>query len=335
MKRGSNLQQDLLRQTGEAFRRDLAHQGEIVSGPPRPGDVFLLRETADHGLEWVVVEAEGGGRLFVVPADTHPLIGSADLEISADSAPGPLSLRFRYGLSLGVGAFDPRLRTGCLAPEDLVRVRARRSELESGNAVASADAREVDSDPEYHEWQETLAAACTALSRHAQQSPDLARPIRSPWWALRQPLATAASVLLILALGFTAGSFFERRGKEVEQELHPPEPVVDVPWTVLFRGTDRSEGGELLTVTAGARWLALLLERPTAGPESGGARLEIRRRASDRIVWSTSLEEKDASEEILVLVPRDLLPPGEYRLRLLAGEAAEPVARYALRIEWQ
>src|SRR5437763_369858 len=121
--------------------------------PPEPGDLFVFVETADFPVEWAVLDRQPGdaGRLLAVPADTHPLAGSADVEVSAGEPAGPLSLRCRFGLWLDAARFDPARRTGTLAPDAVARALGRRTELETGEVHASPLAYEAEADPEYED----------------------------------------------------------------------------------------------------------------------------------------------------------------------------------------
>ncbi len=329
MKKSRYLQDDLLSQTATALRRDVALEAELAErgGPPQPGDVYLFRATADLGLEWVVVATADDGRLLVVPVDTHGYVGSADLEISGAEL-GPLSLRFGHGLWLDATTFDPGLRSGALEPGDLARAQARQTELEAGKATASRRSREVDSDPEYRQWQATLAAARAALAPRPREVTGGAQPSRR-WRAVERPLAMAASILLALTFGVAGGRYWER-GKMAEERA----AATEVPWTLLYRDTDRGDA-EPMTVPAGTRWIALLLEQPPGEPEAGVHRLEIRRSSTRDVVWKSELEKRASAEETMILLPRALLPPGSYRLRLLAGSEERPIASYSLRIEWR
>lgn len=132
--------------------------------PPQPGDLFLLRETADFDVQWAVTERHGES-LFVVPADTHPLVGSTDVAVPASGPCGALTLRCGFGAWLPAAAFDPGLRTGVLAPPDLARARRKRSEVERGAVLGTADEREADAEPEYLGWAEdVLVRAQAALA---------------------------------------------------------------------------------------------------------------------------------------------------------------------------
>src|SRR5215208_2374559 len=83
-------------------------------GSPEPGDLFVLRATADLPVEWALLERGAGGKLLAVPADSGPPAGTADVEIPADAPGGPLSLRCRFSLWLDGALFEPDLRSGVL-----------------------------------------------------------------------------------------------------------------------------------------------------------------------------------------------------------------------------
>src|SRR6185295_9295963 len=122
--------------------------------PAGPGDLFVLPATADLPVEWAVLERrpEGRGKLLVVPADTNPLTGAADVEVGEEDPGGPLSLRCRFGVWLDAAWFDPEHRSGVLAPEMVAEALERYRQVESGNLAPSPLAEETEADPEYREW---------------------------------------------------------------------------------------------------------------------------------------------------------------------------------------
>lgn len=128
-----------------------------------------MRETAEHAVEWAVLAAapEDPRRVLMVPADTVPLVGSADVEVPADKVLGPLSLRCRYGVwrRLGDGDLAQREGAGSVAPAYVAWALEKCRALAARSLVGSASERDVDSDPEYQEWEEVLAAAQRALER--------------------------------------------------------------------------------------------------------------------------------------------------------------------------
>jgi hypothetical protein len=183
--------------------------------PPEPGDLFVFAETAGFPVEWAVLERRPGdpGRLLAVPADTHPLAGSADVEIPANEPSGPLRLRCRFGLWVNASSFDPARRTGALDSGAVARALAKRAELETGEATASPLAFEDDADPEYEDWvREVLAPAHAVLSRPAEKPvPSNLRGPSRRWSSLGNPYALAASILLLITLSLAGGLVWQTR----------------------------------------------------------------------------------------------------------------------------
>src|SRR4051794_17249913 len=68
--------------------------------PADAGDLFVLPQAGDAPLEWAVLarHAQRPALVLVVPADTQPLAGSADLALPAGCPSGPLSLRCALGV---------------------------------------------------------------------------------------------------------------------------------------------------------------------------------------------------------------------------------------------
>lgn len=132
--------------------------------PPWIGDVFVFRETADHGLFWVVLDVTAdGGTMLVVPADTSSLIGTTDVATRAGDLGGSLTLRCAHGVWLSADKFDPRLRTGGLDLAAVGRARAKHRAGRRGELRGSGPEREIDADPAHVEWLEVVVAGCAAL----------------------------------------------------------------------------------------------------------------------------------------------------------------------------
>ncbi len=137
--------------------------------PPRPGDLFVFPATADFAVQWAVIDRDPQ-TLLAVPADLHPLIGSADVAAPADSTCGALSLRCGFEVRIEVGYFAPEMRTGFLEPEILDRARQKRAEIAGGHLRSSVRERETDTEAEYQDWAENvLAQAQAALMESARR----------------------------------------------------------------------------------------------------------------------------------------------------------------------
>ncbi len=206
------LRERLRRETGAAGRRHAAVDAEIDrrrDRPLEPGDLYLLSATAEHAVEWAILDRDPADprRLLAVPADTNSLVGSADVAVREDAPRGCLSLRCAYPVWLDAGAFDPEMRTGLLEPETLERARCKHGEVERGTAFGSFLEREIDGEADYREWLEVLEQArAAAIERGAEPRRESAaqgagkivalRPSR--WRSTAWPLAIAASVLLVV-----------------------------------------------------------------------------------------------------------------------------------------
>ncbi len=234
--------------------------------PAAPGDLFVLRETAGLAVEWLVVERDPADRerLYLVPADTNPLLGGNDWAIAGDPATGPLSLRCGFGLWLPAGRLAPELRVGSIAPEDLARTArwcgAMREtgadgagvfDQDPGDGYALSQARAgVDGtaatwgtagdDPDYEDWLDDVIAPARAavaaaaveldagVGRHPRMPAQRRRRRRLYW------LALAASLLLALALGLGLEGALRRETslanrlraerEALRGELRPPAP---------------------------------------------------------------------------------------------------------------
>ena len=162
----STQKERLRRQTGEASRATLAELDRRTGRPPAAGDLFVLPQTAEHFVEWAILDRdpEDPRRLLAVPADTHSLAGTADVAVETGGR-GHLSLRCAYPAWVDAGLFDPARRTGSLEPEALERARRKQSRVARGTAGGSVLEREVDDEAEYLEWTDVLEQALAALRR--------------------------------------------------------------------------------------------------------------------------------------------------------------------------
>ena len=371
----SPLRQRLRRQTGEAGRRHAAVAAEIarrIDRPPEPGDLFVLSETAEHSVEWAILDRDPADprRLLAVPADASSLIGSADVAVPEDLPSAPLSLRCGYSVWLDAEAFDPEMRTGFLEPETLERARRKRDLVERGVATGSVLEREVDGEAEYREWLAVLERARAAAperpaepEQESAETSGIVLPFRRPWHRLSMsgPLAAAASVLLVVTLGLggrlvrvtsdhevvvaeqrdeLARLEQERRrlaedhrqdlarlqdeqqrtAREHRQRIAKleastrPKAMTNLPLIILAAGQLRGDG-DRIEVAPDASHLMLILQ--VDDPEVYSRyRLDLREQASKRRVWRDSGLEASRLSELTVLLPRSLVPDGQYELRL-------------------
>lgn len=152
MQAPERIRQRLLGRTAARLARLGRDKERDRSEPPRPGDLFVFRETAELDLQWAVVEHRHARGLRVVPADMNPILGRADVSVAADSSCGALTLRCGYGTWLGGERFDPRLRTGSVPPGPIARVRSKLSRIDRSAGGGRLSGRGSDDDPEYRRW---------------------------------------------------------------------------------------------------------------------------------------------------------------------------------------
>ncbi len=162
----TNRRDKLLARTRAALRSLGEIEAELDSQqgrPPQSGDLFVLSDTED--LEWAVIEGSADGcYLLVVPADTDPQMGRADVEVPTLAPAGPLTLRCRFENWLEASDLAPEMRTGFLEPGIVERVRRKRAEIELGTLTGSVFEEEVDGDPEYEDREQELKAAQLKLA---------------------------------------------------------------------------------------------------------------------------------------------------------------------------
>ncbi len=322
--------------TGEALGKLAEVEAEIErrgSAPPRPGDVYLLPETAELAIEWaVIVEEPGSGRYLVVPADTHPLVGSADVGVPEEGKSGPLSLRCGFGMWLAAEAFDPQRRTGLLEPFYVGRAKRKVKEIEAGTLVGTALEREVDEDPDYEDWAaEVLGPARAALSAWGV-APGGARPEekrpsyvgdRRPWYAVAAMFAVAT-----LGLSTWVNLLWQRLDE-------PSGPVFAFSADPEIRFNDQLRNGDPIEVPAGVTNVTLFLSLDTATPTYPSYRLRLLDHEGEEIKESSELP--GDHDQFTVTLPRGTSRIAEYRLVLygIDGDQVDLLEEKLIRIEFQ
>lgn len=160
------LRETLRQQTAEVLRHHhAASRSETQPSAPQPGDLFLLSATADLFIEWAVITRHrwATAYLLVVPADTHPLVGSADVVAETNGDTGVLRLRCGFGVWLTAGWLDPSLRSGRVENAALQRAQGQRQALELGTLTQTPGSGEIDDDPAYRQWSRELRRAAQLL----------------------------------------------------------------------------------------------------------------------------------------------------------------------------
>ena len=288
----------------------------LGSGPPEPGDLFVLRATADLPVEWAVLDRRAeGGELLAVPADVSPFAGSADVEVPAMAPGGPLCLRCRFGAWLDAGLFEPGLRSGALAPETVAEARRQVQQVEAGTLEPSSLAEETDADSEYKDWIREAPERARALALAVR--PAVAREPGSGRWEGYRLAAMFAVLAIGLGIWVTA----------LRRDLAAP---IVVP---LSREVDLGEKTRgvpvLLEVPPGASHIELVLVVDAAVPAQEG-RFEIN--AGGRSVWRSDLMRLAPRDELRVILRRALLPDGEYHIRILPAAGGPALVESSLGI---
>lgn len=197
-----------------ATHEDRTVKGVVPPGGRRPeaGELVLFPETADLPVEWAVLgrDPDRPGLVLVVPADTYTKAGTTDVEVSEGSPVAPLTLRCAFGTWTGEARLSMARRTGdVLESQDVSAARRVWEARERGEPVGSLLAEEVDADPEYQDWiEDVLVPARVALAA----APVV--PVRRRPTFFGNPLALAASVLLMVSLGLTGGLIWQDRKLE-------------------------------------------------------------------------------------------------------------------------
>jgi hypothetical protein len=319
-----------------------------------PGSLVML-DAGGELVEWVVLEVDAASeRILAVPADTAPLVGSADVTVAATDPSGPLTLRCRLYTWLEAGQVPPDRPSGRVEPEVVDRARARVRQLQSAPR-REAGLEETDLDPEYQDLMAELRQRAAVMStRRERPRPSRGSPWRRPvvavalsslslvlaaaviWQgrenaALRRERDTlrlgAAQVAASLPTGTPA-----RPSPTSDAVLLPPIP--NVPWTVLDP-VERVRGRSSQARPIQSSDYLLILLNLGGTPRYREYQVQIWP-AGARAPLSTIEGLKPASENSMLslAVPGRGLPAGEYRLRLvgIGPRGPRPTSEYALSI---
>ncbi len=294
--------------------------------PAAPGDLFVLRATAELPIEWAILE-QRDGRLLAVPADTNPAVGSGDLAVGAEALAGPLTLRCRFAVWLEAEACEPGLRTGSLSPETLTAARRCHRRLAAGARLSSPLAEEVDVDTEYRDWlRDVLEPARTLVSTAPAGEPGKTERFARHAWG---PAHRLAALFALAALGLAIWGVQQQReiGRLHREADLLSAPIFGISTAEVVLGRE-NRGGEVLEIPPGASHVLLVLVLdPSIDAREG--RFEISD-ARGRTVWSRPAVALAAGEFKLVL-RRALLPDGDYRVRL-AGASGKTLSEKAVEI---
>ncbi len=306
---------DQLRQaTGEAVVRSaqaLDRPHSHSSEDPRPGEIFVLRESGPEPIEWLVVEVSStkDGRWIGLPVDTYPWIGPGDIGVPREAPGGPLNLRCALAVSLPQGLFEAALRSGSLAPSYLKEAKAKSREL-SAARIHSGGQGELE--PADREWRQKLVEAVRRVQEAGaapEETPRLSCPKRSESHRFSHWSSRLAATFAAISLGLAWWGWTQRQQLE---ELSAPS-FAPPREEVVFEN-DPQRGPELWQVPAGGKPLLVnLVFRETAACDL--LRLEFRDRHGCSL-WTTGEFAVPVTDEVRLVLPSGFLRRGPVELEL-------------------
>jgi hypothetical protein len=285
----------------------------------------VLAATAQHPVEWLLLERRSpSGPFLAVPADSHPFLGSRDLE--AESSTGPLHLRCEAGVWVEAEALLPDRRSGTAGAEDLERARQKLREATREDFRPDPFLEEVDLSPEYEEWMREVirpARAAAGPAANVQGSlPSIPAPVplarpsrpsrRSGRAASPRLWAAAAAAFFLLSSGLV---FWTLRQRQTLQGLEARSRALESELAAERAGRE----GERRTTEA-ARGQALVGEDRARELSEQVAELEKKLEAGDR-PW--------LNPPVAILQPAEVMrgtPSRSYRM-----PAAAPFLTLVLR----
>lgn len=295
--------------------------------PPRPGDLFVLPQTAELPLEWAVLRADAGrgGRVFLVPADTHLLAGRTDFVIDESAPCGPLVLRLGHGLWLATSRLDPTLRTGTLSAASLASAMEVLDHGEGEGWPQSAVADEEEREAEYQDWladvvtrgRQTLLVP-PGVGKARLSLPHLAYPLAALFFVASVGLGVWSSILARRLADATAPmALSPHRGE------------------VVFADPTRGPGTHTITVDPARPQLHLALVLQTV-EDYPAYRVEVVT-PSGRVLWQSEAFSPNNNEEIEIQFRRGWLPAGGYHMVLygIRDGGEEKIDDPFFRIEYE
>jgi len=167
--------QELTDQSIRRYKRVVAELSTRTD-VPEPGDLYLFPLPADMPLEWVVItiDPDDDDLLYLLPADDHPLVGSADVRIPNDADCAPLVVRCGFGFWVHKEQLLTQRRSGTIPTASVNRANKILSKIVASDLDATSLQKETDCDPEYESWMRELSSAVETLRSSLA---DAAQPI--------------------------------------------------------------------------------------------------------------------------------------------------------------
>jgi hypothetical protein len=314
---------------GEDLRAALERELNRRRGrAPEPGEIFVLSETAELPVEWVLLEARPKAFL-AIPADSQPLAGSRDFALGANVLSGPLVLRCGHAVEIAASRIRPELRTGLLDPHSLAAARSLQAALAAGTAAEDPLGEEVDRDPEYRDWVEEVLDPARAVlvglsemnaptpSRSADVIPFEDRRSQRTAPSRRGQGSTFLRVLPWLAAAGLAVAFGWERWQMREVLTAASAARFDEPGLALPSGTVRGETEWKLPPATGipgerVRFLGYV---PSDLPEAMPMALILLDHRDQELARS-AVKTRNLSDEWSISLLRSKIPPGSYRIKL-------------------
>ena len=307
---------------------------------PEPGEIFVLPETAELPVEWVLLEARRKAFL-AIPVDTLPLAGSRDFALGPHVLSGPLSLRCGHAVEIAAARLRPELRTGLLDPHSLAAVRSLQAALANGTAEVDPMGEEVDRDPEYRDWVEEVLDPARAVmvglgesagnetasvgsevvqlgdwrERQADNASRRGGTGAAGWVRRASPWLAAALLAVSLGLGWR----LVRGGSRV---------VFDPQSESVILGSD-VRGDQVIELQPGESGLLLTVELNV--PSGKNSRIRLVRKGGD-LIYEGTPREVGHGAGVPVLIPRSLIRAGRYQLELVSA-SGEVLVVEKIRIE--
>ncbi len=315
--------------TAEAARATGQPSAEADRDAPTAGDLFVLPESADFPVEWLLLDRApddpDGWR--AVPVDTNPLRGPGDLRIGPDRPGGPLSLRCRFEVGLPARIVCGGRRTGRVTTEDLTHALQTVRDHQQGVLETGPLAEEVAADPEYQDWELGVlrpareAVVTAPVARHPAQEP--AGPETRVW-------IFVAAALAFLSIGL--GTWNVALRQQVDR-LSTPVLIGGSQEVVV--GSDLRAPAPLRVHPGDQRQLVFIVLSDEAADYE---RYRVELTDDDgTALWTSADAESPAEPELNLVIPGRFLDGSQAPTHLVVlavdGDDVLPLAKVPIHIE--
>ncbi len=296
--------------------------------PPALGDLWVLPDSADYGIEWMILEHQDEDRCLLVAADTFPLACTEDVAVPTDAGLGPLRLRPRFQVTVPTAKLSADRYSGRVPVAVVEEVRAN-----SAGLSMDRGATQLLDEPSYERWVAESLEPATQVLRNLEinetQKPPTPKPNgRPPVNPRPWPRFLVAAAMATVVTGLVALTWVQAR--QIKELEATQKPSGNLP--MVWLGDDESmRSAKPVSLASGESHVVLLMIEP---PELADRyRLDVLDPEGNEL-WTSGEMTLGKGTELAVLLPVGKLNGIELRARLfgLTDGTATSLAEYPLEV---